>query len=152
MSWRASATATRHCLTGCAIGEIAGIVLGAALGWTNTVTLIVAIALAFAFGYALTARHLASHMTLAQAARIALLADTVSIAVMELVDNTVIVAIPGAMSAHIDEPLLWTSLALSLAAAFLVAWPVNHWLIARGQGHALHHAHHGHDHGHSHVH
>jgi hypothetical protein len=143
--WRVAASATLHCLTGCAIGEVLGVVLGTAFGLPTAVTIVLAIALAFAFGYALTVRGvLAAGVALAAAVKIALVADTVSIAVMEVVDNAVVLAVPGAMDAGLGSPLFWTSLTLSLVVAFAAAWPVNRWLIARGRGHAVVHSTHHH--------
>ena len=142
-TWRAAAQATLHCLTGCAIGEVLGMVVGTAFGWPNAAVIALSIVLAFAFGYALTMRGvLRSGVDLRRAFRVALAADTVSIAVMEIVDNTVVAAIPGALDAQLTDVLFWASLALSLAIAFVVATPVNRWLIGRGQGHAVVHAFH----------
>jgi len=140
---RTAISATVHCLTGCAIGEILGMVIGTALGWGNGATIALAIALAFVFGYALTMLPLLrSGMRLRPALRVALAADTASILIMEIVDNALMLAIPGAMSAGPASPLFWGSLAASLAVAGVAAVPVNRWLIARGRGHALVHAHH----------
>jgi hypothetical protein len=142
-TWRSAAQATLHCLTGCAIGEVLGMVIGTALGWPNPAVIVVSIVLAFAFGYALTMRGvLRSGIEPRRAFRIALAADTVSIAVMEVVDNTVVASIPGALDAQLTDLLFWTSLALSLALAFLITTPVNRWMIGRGLGHAVVHAHH----------
>jgi hypothetical protein len=142
-TWRAAAQATLHCLTGCAIGEVLGMVLGTALGLPNPVVVVLSIVLAFAFGYTLTMRGvLAAGVDLRRAFRVALAADTVSIAVMEIVDNTVVVGIPGAMDANLDDALFWASLALSLALAFVITTPVNRWMIGRGLGHAVVHAYH----------
>jgi len=139
-TWAMAATATLHCLTGCAIGEVLGMVIGTATGLHNAGTVVLSIALAFVFGYALTMRGvLRSGMGLASAFRVALAADTVSIAVMEVIDNTVIVAIPGAMDAQLGDWLFWGSLALSLVLAFVVTTPVNRWMISRGRGHAVVH-------------
>jgi hypothetical protein len=135
--------ATLHCLTGCAIGEVLGLVIATALGWDDVPSIALAIALAFVFGYGLTIRPLLrGGVRPAQALRIAFAADTVSITVMEITDNAIVVAIPGAMSAGLADALFWASLAFSLAVAFLVAWPVNRWLISRGLGHAVVHGHH----------
>ena len=135
-------SATLHCLTGCAIGEVLGIVIGTALGWGDFETIALAVVLAFLFGYALTVRPLlASGWSFSQAARLALAADTASIAVMEIVDNLIMLVIPGAMQAPLDSIVFWGSLAFSLAAAAAAAFPVNRWLIARGRGHAAVHAH-----------
>lgn len=137
--------ATLHCLSGCAVGEVLGMVIGTALGLSNGSTIALAVVLAFAFGYAFTmAPLLRSGMTLRQAARLALAADTVSIGIMEVVDNLVMVAVPGAMDAPLSSPLFWGALSFSLAVAAMAAYPVNRWLIARGAGHAVVHAHHRH--------
>lgn len=137
-------SATLHCLTGCAIGEMLGMVIGTALGWGNAETIALAVALAFAFGYALTMRPLlAAGVPPAQAARLALASDTASIGVMEVVDNAIMLAIPGAMDAPLDSLLFWGSLAFALALAAVAAFPVNRWLIGRGRGHAVVHAYHG---------
>jgi hypothetical protein len=133
--------ATVHCLTGCAIGEVLGLVIATALGWHDLPSILLAIVLAFVFGYALTIRLLlARGVPFRRAARTALAADTVSIVVMEIVDNLIVVAIPGAMAAGLLDALFWGSLAFSLLVAFVVALPVNRWLIARGRGHAVVHA------------
>lgn len=142
-SWATAARATLHCLTGCAVGEVLGMVIGTALGWGNVATTILAIALAFFFGYALTLRGiLAAGVDLRTAVRVALAADTLSIAVMELIDNGVIALWPGAMDAHLSEALFWIALAISLALAFVVTTPVNKWMIGRGKGHAVVHRYH----------
>lgn len=136
-------SATLHCLTGCAIGEVLGMVIGTALGWDNFETIALAVALAFLFGYALTMRPLlVSGLPLRQAAKLALAADTASITIMEIVDNAIMLAIPGAMDAPLDSLHFWASLAFALAVAAVAAFPVNRWLIARGKGHAAVHAHH----------
>jgi hypothetical protein len=141
---RTAFRATVHCLTGCAIGEVLGLVISTALGWHDLPSIALAVVLAFAFGYGLTIRPLlGGGLSFGAAARIALAADTVSIAVMEVVDNAIVLAVPGAMAAGLTDLLFWGSLAVSLAFAFLVALPVNRWLIARGLGHAVVHAHHG---------
>jgi hypothetical protein len=133
-------SATLHCLTGCAIGEIAGMAIGTALGFSDWGTVALAIALAFLFGYALTSLPLLrAGLALAAVIPIALAADTVSIAVMEIVDNAIILLIPGAMEAGLDAVLFWGSLAFALAVAFVAALPVNVWLIRRGKGHAAVH-------------
>ncbi|WP_439947621.1 DUF4396 domain-containing protein [Streptomyces sp. BBFR109] len=142
-SWRTAAQATLHCLTGCAIGEVLGMVVGTAVGLHNAATVVVSIALAFVFGYALTMRGvLRAGVPLRQALKVALAADTVSIAVMELIDNTVMVGVPGAMDAGLADALFWVSLVLSLALAFVLTTPVNRWMIGRGKGHAVVHAYH----------
>ncbi|MFI9818215.1 DUF4396 domain-containing protein [Saccharothrix variisporea] len=136
--WGMAVGATLHCLTGCAIGEVLGMTIGTAAGWGNTATIALSVALAFVFGYALTARRVRrTGVSLGQAVRIALVADTLSIAVMEVVDNLVLVAVPGVMDAGLADALFWLSLAGSLAVAFVVTVPVNRWLIARGRGHAV---------------
>lgn len=140
---RTAWSATLHCLTGCAIGEVLGMAIGTALGWGNFETIALAVVLAFFFGYALTLRPLLiSGMRLGKAARLALAADTASITIMEIVDNAIMLMIPGAMDAPLDSLLFWGSLAISLAVAAVAAFPVNRWLIARGRGHAVVHAHH----------
>ena len=138
-------SATLHCLTGCAIGEVLGMVIGTSLGWSDGATIALAVALAFLFGYALTALPmLRTGLPFARAAKLAFAADTASITVMEIVDNLIMVAIPGAMSAGPGSLLFWGSLAIALAIAAVAAYPLNRWLIGRGLGHAVVHAHHGH--------
>ena len=140
---RLAISATVHCLTGCAIGEVLGLVLGTVLGWGNTLSIIVATVLAFFFGYALTLRPLlAGGVGLRAALGLAFASDTLSITVMEIVDNAVVLGIPGALEAGLSDLLYWASLALSLFLAFVAAFPVNRWLISRGRGHALVHAYH----------
>jgi len=139
---RTAWSATLHCLTGCAIGEVLGMVIGTALGWGNGATIALAVILAFFFGYLLTLRPLLARMSFGQAAKLALAADTASITVMEIVDNAIMLVIPGAMAAGLASPLFWGSLAFSLAVAAVAAFPVNRWLIGRGKGHAVVHAHH----------
>jgi len=137
--------ATLHCLSGCAVGEVLGMVIGTVLGLSVVATIALAISLAFAFGYAFTmAPLLKSGMPLRHAAKLALAADTASIAIMEVVDNGVMLAWPGAMDAGLSSPVFWIALATSLVIAALAAFPVNRWLIARGRGHAQAHAHHPH--------
>jgi hypothetical protein len=137
--------ATLHCLTGCAIGEVAGMAIGTALGFSNMGTVALAVALAFLFGYGLTSLPLlGAGLPLRRVVPIALAADTFSIATMEVVDNAIMVFIPGAMEAGLGSPLFWGSLAFSLLVAGLVAIPVNRWLIARGKGHAVVHGASGH--------
>ena len=139
-SWSGAARATLHCLTGCAIGEVLGLVIGTALGLSTGATIALAIALAFAFGYALTLTPvLRSGVALKAALAVTLAADTVSITVMELVDNSVMLVVPGAMDAGLDAVLFWGALAFSLAVAFVLTVPVNRWLISRGRGHAVVH-------------
>jgi hypothetical protein len=141
---RLALSATAHCLTGCAIGEVLGVAIGTALGWGNLATIVLAVGLAFVFGYSLTmVPLLRAGLAVATAVPLALASDTLSIAVMEIVDNGVLLLVPGAMEAGLDEPLFWGSLAFALAVAFVAAFPVNRWLIARGKGHAVVHAHHG---------
>jgi hypothetical protein len=140
---RVAFSATLHCLTGCAIGEILGLAIGTALGWGNFETIVLAIVLAFFFGYSFTVVPLLrSGLAFGAAAGIAFAADTISITVMEIVDNAVVLVVPGAMDAGLDELLFWASLAFALAVAFVAAYPVNRWLIARGRGHAVAHSHH----------
>jgi hypothetical protein len=140
---RLAISATAHCLTGCAIGEVLGFIIGTALGWSNGQTILLAVALAFAFGYSFTiAPVLRSGLALGAALGVALAADTVSIAVMEIVDNLMMVLIPGAMDAGVADPLFWGSLAIALAVAFVVTVPVNRALIRRGKGHAVVHQYH----------
>ncbi|WP_328882209.1 DUF4396 domain-containing protein [Streptomyces sp. NBC_00299] len=142
-TWGMAIRATLHCLTGCAIGEVLGMVIGTALGWSTVPTLILAIALAFFFGYALTLRGvLKAGVDLRAALKVALAADTLSIAVMELVDNGVIVLWPGAMDAELADPLFWWVLAIALTVAFVLTTPVNKWMIGRGKGHAVVHQYH----------
>ncbi|MEV0069711.1 MULTISPECIES: DUF4396 domain-containing protein [unclassified Amycolatopsis] len=144
-SWSTAIQATLHCLTGCAIGEVLGMVLGTAFGLHNAATVVLSIVLAFVFGYGLTMRGvLKSGLSLSAAFKVALAADTVSIAVMEIVDNLVIVVVPGAMDAGLASALFWLSLLFSLIVAFVITVPVNKWMIGRGKGHAVVHAHHHH--------
>jgi len=139
-SWAAARRATLHCLTGCAIGEVAGMVIGTAAGLSNGATVALSIALAFFFGYGLTMRGvLRAGLPFRQAVRVALAADTVSIVVMEIVDNAVVLLVPGAMDAGLTSVLFWASLAGSLAVAFVITVPVNRALMSRGKGHAVVH-------------
>lgn len=141
---RLAVRATVHCLTGCGIGEVLGMVLGTRFGWSNLTTLVGATILAFVFGYAMTlVPLLGAGLPWSRAAGLAFASDTLSITLMEIVDNTVILFIPGAMSAPLASSLFWWSLALSLVLAGLAAFPLNRWLIGRGQGHAVVHGHHG---------
>jgi cation transport ATPase len=142
-SWSTAARATLHCLTGCAIGEVLGMVIGTALGWDTVPTMALAIVLAFFFGYALTLRGvLKAGVDFRTAFRVALAADTLSIAVMELIDNGVLALWPGAMEAHLTDGFFWGALAFALLAAFVVTTPVNKWMIGRGKGHAVVHRYH----------
>jgi copper chaperone CopZ len=135
---RLAVSATLHCLTGCAIGEVLGMVIGTALGWSNWPTVVLAVALAFVFGYGFTLGPvMRAGLPLRAALPIALAADTVSITVMEIVDNAVVLAVPGAMDAGLASGLFWGSLAAALVIAFVVTVPVNRWLIGRGKGHAV---------------
>ena len=140
---RLAVSATLHCLTGCAIGEVLGMVLGSWWGWSNGATIALAVALAFLFGYALTIWPvLRSGLPLRTAVTVALAADTVSILTMEVVDNAIMLAVPGAMEAGLTNPLFWASLIVALAIAFAVTVPVNRALISRGKGHAVVHQYH----------
>ena len=142
---RLALSATVHCLTGCAIGEVLGMVIGTALAWSNAATIALSIVLAFFFGYALTlVPLLRAGLAFGSAIGLALAADTVSIAVMEVIDNLIMVIIPGAMDAGLGAPLFWGSLVAALLIAGAAAFPVNRWLIARGRGHAAVHQHHRH--------
>ena len=141
---RVALSATVHCLTGCAIGEVTGMVVGTSRGWSVGATVALSVVLAFVSGYALTILPLLrAGLSARAAAKLALAADTVSIAIMEIVDNAIMVAIPGAMAAGLREPRFWGSLAGALLIAGAVAYPINRWLIARGRGHAILHRHHG---------
>jgi hypothetical protein len=140
---RSAIQATLHCLTGCAIGEVLGMVIGTALGWHNAATVVLAIALAFLFGYALTITPvLRSGIPFGAALGVALAADTLSITVMEIIDNALMLVIPGAMDAGLTSWLFWGSLAVSLVIAFVLTVPVNRALIRRGRGHAVMHQYH----------
>ena len=138
--WGLAVSATLHCLTGCAIGEVAGMAIGTTLGFSDLATVLLAVVLAFLFGYSLTSLPLLrAGLALGAVIPIALASDTLSIAVMELVDNAVLLAIPGAMDAGLGSLLFWGALSFALAVAFVVTVPVNRWLIARGRGHAAVH-------------
>ncbi|MBY0498111.1 MAG: DUF4396 domain-containing protein [Nitrosomonas sp.] len=140
---RVALMATVHCLSGCAIGEIAGMVIGTALGWSNAATIALAITLAFLSGYLLIMLPIVrAGYDYKAAMSIAFAADAASITIMEIVDNLMMLIIPGAMDAALDSLLFWGSLAIALMIAGVAAFPVNRWLIARGRGHALAHAHH----------
>jgi hypothetical protein len=141
-------SATVHCLTGCAIGEVAGMVIGTALDWSNGATIAISIVLAFVFGYSFTsAPLLRAGLALSAVVPLALASDTISIGIMEVVDNTVVALIPGALDASLGDIGFWAALALALVLAGAAAYPANRWLLARGKGHAVvhqhHHAHHG---------
>jgi hypothetical protein len=140
-----AANATLHCLTGCAIGEILGLIIGTAAGWSNLATIILAVVLAFLFGYSLSLLPvIKSGIPFKTALTVVLAADTLSIATMEITDNAVMALIPNAMNAHIVNPIFWLSMALALTTAFFAAYPVNRYLLSRGQGHALLHKYHDH--------
>ena len=142
---RTAFSATLHCLTGCSIGEVLGMVIGSSLGWGNFAIIVLAVVLAFFFGYGLTMLPLLrSGMALGAVLPLAFASDTLSITVMEIVDNLIIVVIPGAMDAGLGSLLFWGSLAFALAVAFVAAFPVNRYLISRGKGHAVVHQHHDH--------
>jgi hypothetical protein len=140
---RLAFSATAHCLTGCAIGEVLGMIIGTALGWSDLQTIALAVALAFFFGYTLTSLPLLrSGMALAAVVPIALASDTISITIMEIVDNAIMLIIPGAMEAGLDNFKFWGSLAVALLIAGAAAYPVNRWLLTRGKGHAVVHRYH----------
>jgi len=142
---RLAFSATVHCLTGCAIGEVLGMIIGTALGWSDLATIVLAVLLAFFFGYTLTSLPLLrSGLALATVAPIAFASDTISITIMEIVDNAIMLLIPGAMEASLDEIGFWAALAAALLIAGAAAYPANRWLLARGKGHAVVHQHHGH--------
>lgn len=141
---RQAISATLHCLTGCAIGEVLGMIIGTALGWSNLATIALAVVLAFFFGYSLTIRPvLKAGVAFKAAIGVAFAADTLSIAVMEIVDNGIMLVVPGAMEAGLGSWLFWASLAFALVVAFVLTVPVNRWLISRGKGHAVVHQYHG---------
>lgn len=142
---RVAFSATAHCLSGCATGEVLGMVIGTAAGFSNLTTTILSIVLAFFFGYSFTSFPLLrSGMAFAAVIPIALAADTISIAIMEIVDTAIVWLIPGAMDAGLGDVLFWGSLAVALLIAGAAAFPANRWLIARGKGHAVAHQHHAH--------
>ena len=144
-SWRTATSATLHCLTGCAIGEVLGMVIATAAGWGDAASIAVSIVLAFVFGYLLTSLPLLrAGIPVRSVIPLALASDTVSIATMEVVDNLFILIVPGAIAATLSDGLFWWSLAVGLAIAFVVAVPVNRALISRGKGHAVVHGHHAH--------
>ena len=147
VSWKTAMSATLHCLTGCAIGEVLGMVLATWWGWSTGPSIALAVVLAFFFGYLLTFTGVRrAGLDVRTAVRTALAADTLSILVMELVDNGVLLAVPGAMEAGLLDALFWGALAFALAVAFVVTVPVNKWVMGRGKGHAvvheMHHSHH----------
>lgn len=140
---KTAASATLHCLTGCAIGEVLGMIISTALGWAAAPSIAISIILAFCFGYALSMLPLLRHgLGYKKALKIALAADTASITVMEITDNLFILMVPGAIHAGLNTALFWVSLALSLAVAFAFAFPLNRYMIARGKGHAVAHQYH----------
>jgi hypothetical protein len=142
---QAAVSATTHCLTGCALGEVAGMALATAFGWANLVQIVLAVVLAFIFGYSLTLWPvLRAGLSFRQATGVALVADTVSIAIMEAVDNGFVLVVPGAIDAGLGDAKFWWSIALGFAIAFGPAWAANRWLIARGKGHAVVHQYHHH--------
>src|SRR3954453_10681049 len=142
---RLALSATLHCLTGCAIGEVLGMIIATWWGWGDFASIALAIVLAFFFGYGLTSLPLLrSGMSLRQTAPLAFASDTASITTMEIVDNLFILVVPGAISAGLGDPLFWWSLAVGLLVAGALAFPVNRWLITRGRGHAVVHEHHAH--------
>jgi len=140
---RLAFSATAHCLTGCAIGEVLGMIIGTALGWSDLATIVLAVVLAFFFGYTLTSWPLLrSGMALGAVIPIALASDKISITIMEIVDNAIMLLIPGAMEATLSDIGFWAALAAALVIAGAAAYPANRWLIARGRGHAVVHQHH----------
>lgn len=144
---KTAASATLHCLTGCAIGEVAGMIISSALGWAAFASILISIILAFFFGYALSMRPLLkADLGFKKSLRISLISDTASISVMELTDNAFILLVPGAIYAGLNTGLFWISLGVSLIVAFAAAFPVNRYLIARGKGHAEAHKYHNHEH------
>jgi hypothetical protein len=142
---RSAFQATTHCLTGCAIGEVLGMIIATALGWGNAASIAISVALAFLFGYSLTLGPvLRANVPLRRAVGLTFASDTLSITTMEIVDNAFILFVPGAIAAGLDNALFWWSLGVSLLVAFVAAFPVNRWLIARGRGHAVVHELHAH--------
>jgi uncharacterized protein DUF4396 len=140
---RLAISATTHCLTGCVIGEILGMFIGTALGWGNLATIALAVALAYVFGFGLTSLPLfRAGLTLPAIVPIALAADTVSITIMEVIDNLTVLLIPGAMEAGVDEPLIYASIAAGFAIAYPFAFLANRYMLARGKGHAVVHEYH----------
>ena len=144
-SWKMATKATAHCLLGCGIGEVLGMVLAAAFSWNNATSVAAAVVLSFIFGYSLTLLPLlGAKMSPQKALQTAFASDTVSITTMEVVDNLIELVVPGALAASLSTFLFWWTLVLALAVAFVVTVPVNHWLIARGRGHAVMHEHNHH--------
>ncbi len=142
---RLAFSATVHCLTGCAIGEVLGMILSTWWGWGNAASIALSIVLAFFFGYGLTSLPLLrSGMSVRRVAPLAFASDTASITTMEIVDNLFILVVPGAIAAGLGDGLFWWSLGVGLLIAGAVAWPVNRWLLVRGKGHAVMHEHHAH--------
>ena len=142
---RLAFSATVHCLSGCAVGEVLGMIIGTALGWSDLATIFLAVGLAFLFGYTFTSIPLLrSGMALATVIPLALASDTISIAIMEIVDNAIMLLIPGAMDVGLGDIGFWAALAAALLIAGAAAYPVNRWLISRGKGHAVVHQHHAH--------
>ena len=142
---RSAFQATTHCLTGCAIGEVLGMIIATALGWGNAASIAISVALAFVFGYSLTLGPvLRANVPFRRAAGLAVASDTLSITAMEFVDNAFILIVPGAIAAGLGDALFWWSLGVSLLIAFVAAFPINRWLIARGRGHAVMHELHAH--------
>ncbi|MDA0173805.1 DUF4396 domain-containing protein [Solirubrobacter taibaiensis] len=140
---RLAFSATVHCLSGCAVGEVLGMIIGTALGWSDLATIFLAVGLAFLFGYSFTSIPLLrSGMALATVIPLALASDTISIAIMEIVDNAIMLLIPGAMETGVGDIGFWAALAVALLIAGAAAYPVNRWLISRGKGHAVIHQHH----------
>ena len=146
---KTSLSATLHCLTGCSIGEVLGMIISSALGFKVIPSIALSVVLAFAFGYALTMRSLLKHgLGVKKSGKLAFMSDTASMTSMEVADNAFMLLIPGAMTAGLSSLLFWASLATSLVVAFIVAFPINRWLIARGKGHAVVHEFHHHNHHH----
>ena len=144
-TWRTAISATLHCLTGCAIGEVLGMVLATWWGWGDAASIALAVVLAFFFGYLLTFVGVRrAGLDVGTAVRTALAADSLSILVMEIVDNAFLLVVPGAMAAGLGDPLFWGALVAALAVAFVLTVPVNKWMIGRGKGHAVVHEMHGH--------
>jgi hypothetical protein len=142
---RLAISATNHCLTGCATGEVTGMFIATALGWGDVASIALAVGLAYIFGFSLTARPLVkARLAAGTVISTALAVDTLSITIMEVIDNVVVVLVPGAMDAGIDDPLIYGSIAAGFAVAYPFAYLANRYLLARGKGHALVHEYHGH--------